>query len=327
MRTLAICGIPFAPDGSGYYRFWLPYKQLIDRSFHRFIIPPPGQFPTLEQIMQLDVLAMQRPAGIEGVRMMEQLAGRVKVVYETDDDMLQVNPSGLPHLDDERMRETIRRCLRLADLVTVSSEPLASQVRRYNDNVRVLPNFIDEGLLNIVRPRRPRLTLGWAGGPSHLVDMVTVAEPLTRVLERNPQVDMHFMGFDYSPLVGRDCRLSGWKQNVWDYYNLIDFDIAVIPIADKPFNRSKTPIKALEMAALGIPVVASNLPPYSEFVADGKTGYLVSSATEWERRLDELIHDEAARAELGANAKEQARDWTIQDGWKLWNSAYEAICE
>jgi len=73
--------------------------------------------------------------------------------------------------------------------------------------------------------------------------------------------------------------------------------------------------------------VASNRLPYSEFVVDGKTGWLVSSEDEWRRRLTDLINDPEMRAEMGAAAKEQAAEWVIEDGWRLWEAAYETVAD
>jgi glycosyltransferase involved in cell wall biosynthesis len=327
MRTLTIGGIAHAPDGSGYYRFYLPFKWLGENSHHITGMAPPGQQPPLgpDEAADIDVLVLQRPAGRVGARQLERLVGHTRLVYETDDDMLQVDPWGLPHLYDEQMRESIRRCLRLVDMVTVSTPYLAEQVSPFNENVRVLPNHVKPGLLEMQRKRRDKLTIGWAGGTSHLGDMVTVQEPLRRVLDTNPDVEMHFMGFNYSPLVKRPYRWSPWEADVGKYYKQVDFDVAIAPLDDSPFNRSKSPIRALEMGALGIPIIAANLLPYSDYVIDGKTGYLVNGEREFEARLQELIHDGDAREELGAAAREQAASWTIDKGWRLWESAYEHV--
>src|SRR6185436_14479874 len=112
------------------------------------------------------------------------------------------------------------------------------------------------------------------------------------------------------------------EPKVPDYYKGIDFDIAIAPSEDNLFNRSKTWIRALEMAALGIPIVAQNRLPYSDFVIDGKTGFLVDTEEEWETALNTLIMDADMRAEMGANAREPAAGWTIEEGWRLWESAY-----
>jgi glycosyltransferase involved in cell wall biosynthesis len=180
-------------------------------------------------------------------------------------------------------------------------------------------------MLDMVRPQRDRVTIGWAGGTSHLGDMVTIEVPMRNVLDKNPDVDMHFMGIDLSPLVKHpsQCRFTPWEPKVPDYYKGIDFDIAIAPSEDTLFNRSKTWIRALEMGALGIPIVAQNRLPYSDYVIDGKTGFLVDTEEEWETALNTLIMDADMRAEMGAAAREQASAWTIEEGWKLWESAYE----
>jgi glycosyltransferase involved in cell wall biosynthesis len=134
---------------------------------------------------------------------------------------------------------------------------------------------------------------------------------------------MHFIGTDLSPLTKHECRFTPWSSDVGDYYKAIDFDIAISPSEDTVFNRSKTWIRALEMGALGIPIVAQNRLPYSDYVIDGKTGFLVDTEQEWEDRLNELIHDPEMRAEMGAAAREQAAQWTIEDGWTMWEDAYE----
>jgi glycosyltransferase involved in cell wall biosynthesis len=97
-------------------------------------------------------------------------------------------------------------------------------------------------------------------------------------------------------------------------------------LADTAFNESKSHIKALEYAALGVPVIAADLAPYNGFVVDGVTGYLVSTEDEWRARLTELINDEAAREAMGAAAKERAAEFVIQRGWRLWADAFEEVC-
>ena len=149
-----------------------------------------------------------------------------------------------------------------------------------------------------------------------------IRTPMRRVLEAE-DVDVHFIGRDYSPILGRQCRWTMWEQDVGHYCQKIDFDIALAPIADNLFNRSKTAIRALEMGALGIPVVASNRLPYSDYVMDGKTGFLVNNEAEWIDALTTLIGDANLREQMGEAAREQARAWTIEEGWRLWEATYE----
>ena len=63
-------------------------------------------------------------------------------------------------------------------------------------------------------------------------------------------------------------------------------------------------MRALEYAARGIPVVASDCEAYRGFVQHGETGFLVRYDHEWGRYLRALVNDEAMRAEMGAAGEE-----------------------
>jgi glycosyltransferase involved in cell wall biosynthesis len=213
----------------------------------------------------------------------------------------------------------------MSDLVTVSTEPLAEVIRPMNRNVVVLPNHFDGRLLDVERPRRARVTVGWAGGDSHLRDFAGVASQLRRFLLRNPDIDFHNIGTSYLRPFDLPGRSTGWSADIWDYYRSIDFDVGIAPLADTVFNRSKSGIKALEYQALGIPVVASDSPAYRGIVLDGVTGYLVRHEHQWGRYLRDLVRDEQMRDEMGRKGREHARQWAIERGWPLWQDAYASL--
>ena len=247
---MTVIGMPFQADGSGYYRFWLPFKHLTANSRHVFGIPAPGQtlpLPSPADVEDVDVLVMQRPSFPRGMRQMDRLAGHVALAVETDDDMLTVESSNLGGFSrDTRAAESVRYCLRRADMVTVSTPYLAELYAPYNSNIKILPNCVKAELLDMPRKRRDRVTIGYQGGLSHLVDLCMIRDVLRAVLDAHPDVDMHWIGQDFSPLLydywplnrGRR-RYTPWFDDVGDYYRAVDFDIAIAPLADVPFNRAK----------------------------------------------------------------------------------------
>lgn len=330
-RALTVLGYPHQPDGSGWYRYFLPFKNVARYSDHHIALPPPvnaktGKFeayiPHGEDLEQLDVISVQR--FLNPPLMREWQAAGVAVIYETDDDILHPDQaSGLSHMFDPDVHAAFIECIEAADMVTVSTAPLAEQMSKYNETVRLIPNHVDGNLLYMERRHAERLTIGWAGGISHLGDWASVISPVNDVMSANPEVDLHLIGWDFSPMLQRKARFTPWKPNVWDYYKGIDFDIGVAPLVDTAFNDSKSHIKALEYAALGIPIVASNLAPYRDFVVDGETGFLVNDSDEWVDRLEALIRDEDLRAEMGAAAKARAEQFVVQRGWRLWANAFE----
>jgi glycosyltransferase involved in cell wall biosynthesis len=259
-------------------------------------------------------------------RWWRRLARECKLVYELDDDPFEVephNPFYHQYMNPVAF-DSITHCLQIANLVTVSTEALAERIRKHNPNIAVLKNRIDKSVFELKRPRRDKITVGWAGSLSHLHDIKECAYGLRKALDHN-DIEAHFIGSDFGPLIDRPIRFTPWCTKTTDYYKLIDFDIGLAPLRSTRFAETKSHIKALEYAALGIPVIASDTAPYRDFVIDGVTGYLVRREHEWATRLRELINDEAMREEMGAKARQVASEWTIQQGWQEWESAYKVF--
>jgi hypothetical protein len=70
--------------------------------------------------------------------------------------------------------------------------------------------------------------------------------------------------------------------------------IGLAPLADTAFNRCKSPIKATDYAAMGLAVLASDMPVYHGSLADGVAGQLVANeAGAWLDALAGLVRDQA----------------------------------
>lgn len=325
---MKIFGLPVGDDGCGYYRCYQPLSELRKHG-HHVMLPTRGMvwLPDAElNAGQIDVLVGQLITGPRGLGIWEEWAGKTKLVYDIDDDVFSSDHEGSLWHRMPETRDIAAYLLSLADLVTVSVPALVDVVTKYNPNVAVLGNCVHENLLAMDRPVRDRVTVGWAGGTSHLRDFQYVKPMLRKFLQRNPAADMHFIGGDYSPLLelAEDrCRATKWTPDVWDYYAGIDFDVGIAPLDPAaPFNRCKSHIKILEYAALGIPCVASDAEPYRDFVQHGTSGFLVRYDHEWGRYLRDLVNDEAMRTEMGAAAKKIAAGWTVQQRWADWEKAY-----
>lgn len=249
-----------------------------------------------------------------------------RLVYETDDDVWTIDEFNFRSLMEHSMAllDAVEQAVRAAHLITVTTDHLAGVVAAHNPTVRVLPNVIDGRLLDLERQRRDRLVVGWAGGDSHLRDWQTLAPQLGRFLKRHPQAELHVIGTNFARVFDLPARLTGW-QDIWPYYRSLDFDIGLAPLADIPFNKSKSPIKAIEYGALGIPIIASAVGPYADYVLDGVTGFLVRAEHEWGRYLHLLASDPGLREDMGRKAREQAAEWTIQQRWTSWAEVYEEV--
>jgi len=74
------------------------------------------------------------------------------------------------------------------------------------------------------------------------------------------------------------------------------------------YSRAEaSPEALLEAMALGLPVVAADLPAHRDAVVNGDTGFLVNSEVELLERCQQLIDDAPLRRRLGAAARERVR--------------------
>lgn len=325
---MKILGLMRHEAGGSYYRVQQPLTEL-GRHGHTTSCGPARSDVVPDR--DTDIVVGHMVGGFEQRGVVHdwwrRMAKRHRRVYELDDDPFEIEPTNPVYgfYGQSLSRDSLFHCIQTADLVTASTDVLAERMSKINRRVVVCRNRIDAAMLDLVRPRRDRLTIGWAGGASHSEDMTECAYGLRKTLQRNPDVDMHFIGVNYKNVIRHEARYTKWSIDLFDYYRSIDFDIGIAPLRSTVFAETKSYIKALEYAALGIPVVASDTAPYREFVIDGVTGFLVSKEHEWADRLRSLINDEALRTEMGAKAKQHARSYTIQTGWQDWESAYERI--
>jgi len=250
-------------------------------------------------------------------------------VYEIDDDLFNIHPTNRVAYElysRPDIRTNMIDNIRCASRVTCSTEPLAKILREYNSDVRVCPNGIPDWMLNCEPPRldNSKVTIGWGGSPTHDRDFLECEDQLRQFLNRRNDIELHVIGTNYAEWMSlpRDkCRFTPWLPSVPDFLRSIDYDIGIAPLSPHKFNKSKSYIKVLECAALGIPVIASDCYPYKNFILHGQTGYLVKYPHEWGRYLRILTEDPVQRAEMGTNARKQAAHYTMSQMAPVWKEA------
>jgi glycosyltransferase involved in cell wall biosynthesis len=320
------------PSGCGYFRVVLPFDQLKAHGWHANYacgLPERGEGEYDIFVGQRCDQPLFRPVW-DALREIRKAEG-LKLVYEIDDDPFSLDPVNwlaAPSFTRADVLAAIAYFATTADLVTVTTEALAARLRRFSQNVAVLPNCVPAFTLDLPKPAGDRpLTIGWAGGCSHSRDVSLIAQAWRDVTDETG-CRGHFVGTDFRNVT----RSAGFDWTPWEpepsaYYRNIDFDIGLAPLSEHKFNGGKSPLKALEYAALGIPVIASDHPVYRDFVADGVTGFLCSTQEQWRDRMRLLLDDEGLRTSMGAKARELAATWTIEGNWTRWADAYRSLTE
>lgn len=256
-----------------------------------------------------------------------------RLVYETDDDVFSVTPVNWAsyHLYGRpEVRDAVTHMAETADLITVTTPHLAGVMREHGSTIAVLPNSIPAWTLDTVREPRARPSAGWMGGASHGADVGLIIAPVRRFLQRFPGWELRLCGTDYRPSfkAGEQAVFSNWIPVYKDergYFNTLDFDIGLIPLAGDEFSKSKSNIKALEYGARGIPSIATDCEIYRSFIRHGENGFLVREEHEWLKFMSMLASDSALRVKMGEQARQDVQAWTIERNYGLWEQAYKSL--
>lgn len=335
----------WAADRSGcwWYRLELPLRELARRGVIEVggiaerLAPEVYGGETEPRIVIGQRVSKPGPTGLwQGMAR----AGRHTLVYEVDDDLLEItdpeaNAAGFRFFSDKAIRDNVKRNIAAAHAVTVSTHHLGAVdwIRRYNENVYVLPNGIPSALLEL--DGAPQLAdpvvVGWQGSATHGADWMDAAGYVDRAIRQaRPETLLRIWGGREDWFARLRCQRehAPWQADMWTYYRSLRMDVALAPLRPSVFNRSKSPIRCMEAGALGIPVLASAAGPYEDYVHDGLTGYLVRRDHEWGTLLRHLIDRPHERAELGAAGREQAREQTIEGPvGDAWEKAYRELVD
>jgi glycosyltransferase involved in cell wall biosynthesis len=272
-----------------------------------------------------DVVVFQRPPHRDTISFIEQYQRMgVAVVVDVDDDLRAVHPqnaayplhAGLVHPDVHA--KFTARCCALADLVTVSTPALAERYGAHG-RVAVLPNAVPAAILDY-----PSLsdghTIGWAGRvATHPGDLEVTRGGVGEALD-----DWRFEVIGEAAGVREALGLPGepdetpWIESVEDYHLALGrLTVGIVPLGNTAFNAAKSWLKGLEMAARGVPFVAS---PRVEYSALGLGILAADRSRNWRSAVRQLIADESLRYEMAEQGREVVRsrhlyetrgpDWT-----------------
>ncbi len=233
------------------------------------------------------------------------------VVFGQDDLLFAIPPKNpFSKTVYKDIKKRIRRCLGLADRLLVTTEALASGLRNMADDIRILPNYLDDRVwADLVSERnvarKPRA--GWAGAQQHRGDL----EMMEQVLKDTAgEVDWVFFGMcpdclrPYVKEVHEAVSFEQYPQRLAD----LNLDLAIAPLEHNRFNEAKSNLRLLEYGALGWPVIASDIEPYR--------GAPVCLVRNQPRAWVSAIRERAADLEATWKEGDRLRAW-VHANWML----------
>lgn len=286
----------------------------------------------LREVAWADVVIFQRFGSPVHLTILEHCKALGKrVVFETDDDLLNLPPtnSNFPFFNRPDVRQTLETLIVEADRVTVSTARLQAEMAPLNPAVTLLPNVLPDPLFPEIADvpacqRGHRVVIGYAGTATHQADLEPILPALERLLVTYPdQVSLVFMGC--LPSRFADHPSVTLVPETPDYESFIaalrqsGIHVGLAPLLDNALNRSKSAIKWMEYSACGIVSVCSKLGPYAEAIADGVDGILLDdlSPDTWFDALERLILEPERRTRLATQAY-----WTVRSQHMLSASAH-----
>jgi len=241
----------------------------------------------------------------------------MKFIYDIDDNLLNMGD----HTEADyynALKPVVSRSITGSDQVWVSTNLLYEEIKGLNDRISVIPNALSEEIWD--RPEqkdsgftgKDRIGIVYMGTATHSDDLRLVSGAVRRILnEYRHKVAMYIIGItDDSTLTKgfKEIRVPYPAHETYpSFVNWLKsqdyFDIGLAPLDDTAFNRSKSPIKFFDYAALGLCVVCSNLEPYRDVIQHGVNGLTVNNTEQdWYDALKLLIEDGSLRKRMGYQA-------------------------
>ena len=283
-----------------------------------------------------------------------------RVVYETDDMLEIVNPSNPAYQTIYKNIELVQMMMIEADVCTTTGQEIADKIKKYNGNVRILPNCMVPSEWTPRKKGNKKVKVGWAGGSSHADDLMIILDVIKELQE---EIEFEFVIFGMSPepwdehlknlreknakqMIDRPTApLAPWFKAYTDlddklkeikfthepfvplkeYGNKLsemNLDIGLCPLVESEFNSCKSCIKFYEYAMVDTVTLASDVAPYTdEVIMTVKNRH-----HKWKKKIKMLIEDK----ELRERTLKEQKKWvlenrTIEQNIDKWENVYSEI--
>ena len=319
-------------DGSSYYRMTLP-AMAVQWQGHECRVTTRI---SAEDLNSADVLVVGRPARGQAHDVMTAFtrSGR-PVIADIDDDYWHIDESNERAFRfwNDDLKAGLTHGLSLADKVTCASERLA-EIAGHFSNSTYIPNGLHAQWLGIPRDYNPDvLTLGWAGTDNTLAWIGEIIEPVNDFLRKNPKSRFVAIGPPVQALAKAGFDMSTGRVGSTGYIDdhdeylkaMFGFDVLLAPYRSTAFTEAKFATKGLEAGFLGIPLAASAIEPYANWLGtEGEHGLRVSQPYQWNKAL-KVMKDPAVRQVMGENARSHASHYIMQSLGLKWTELIEGL--
>ena len=219
-----------------------------------------------------------------------------RIIFDFD-DAIYTRP-GRPHsfITDLRIRKRLQQWLQNSDVVSTSNYVLANYARKHASTVEVIPMGLNLEKWRPILSTNDSVTIGWAGAPVNIPNIERIDGILTELQNR-------FQNLKIAVYSGKRPDLTcGFRFHPYTPEGEVEFirnlDIGLLPLVYDEFASGKSPIKAVQYIACGIPVVG-NVEGGTSEILNAESTIAVANDNEWIDRLTMLIQDRDMRERMG----------------------------
>lgn len=280
----------------------------------------------------VDVLLIHRYCEVRALGLARDAKAQgVAVVWDDDDHLGAMPKSAVTYkrfggFAWERRRADIQRVFACTDVVTTPSAALAQHFGEIGaPRTAVIENYVADDFLNPDHRPRSGITIGWIAGLEHQIDVerVPVVAALQRLLDERPDVHVVTVGLRLGLRSDRYRAIRKVPRREL-VQQAAAFDVAIAPLADVAFSRSRSNVKLKEYAAAGVPWLASPVGPYAGM--GRKQGGCLVEEDRWYEQLAWLCEKPRERRKLARAAAKWAQGQTLSKNVHRWEETFrEAI--
>lgn len=310
-EKLQILAFHHEDNGVAYYRIKQPY-QTAHAYFNGVLtkVAPMSQFEETigdPDYRNFHAIAITVPTDPQLFAFFELLQGTgKKIIVDIDDDYWNL-PKGswaASQFPPERV-QVLTTFVKNADLVTVSTPELAEVVKHFTSKIHINYNTVFP-LENTTREKeRNRLgfaetdkVIMWGGGAQHLPDLRIAAEAVKDILEAEPNAIFFYYGDpDLFNTLGftekHRTKVQGWTDYYTFWESILAADCFIAPVTYQLYNRSKSELKCLETARVGVQCICSDIAPYKRFYEKfGMADYYIVKGNKkegWKKQITQAL--------------------------------------
>lgn len=323
-------GVVWVPVDNAHYRAIDPLNTMAMRG-HHVVWPPDGGAADLTRLEGCDVVHVFRRADLQTQRVLEKLSRQgTAFTYDNDDDFTAIPEESPRHkevgaLAGQQIFADTARIARSAHCFTTTNDVLAAKYRQAQvESVEVISNYLAT-TLDRTGIGHEGVVIGWVGTSDDRVDLkrIPVVEALRRLLDEHPEVRVESIGIDLG--LRERYRYDATVDFREIPARIADWDIGIAPLADIPYNVTRTDIRLKEYAGSGVPWLASPVGPYRDLGA-AEGGRKVPDGG-WFEALDLLVRRPRDRRRLARRARKWAKRQSIDTVADRWLSVFTAAAE